>query len=264
MHDSSRNQTEQYCPICRRKLRPEARFCISCGRAIDISTDAPAPHELKQSGSSFKSHWKEIKQIGCLFGLLLSSSFVLGMIGRFVSPPWPQTIASGADALIVFVFAGFRYREILPLLDWPKLSMRSVLELVALALAFIILLNLYFTLIKSAGVPIVHIASTYSNAGWHVGIMLILVSVMPAIIEELAFRGVIQSTFEHIFDKRDALLIQAALFSVLHLSPIVFPSHFLMGLCFGYMRLRTKCLYPSMALHATWNALVLFKELNLL
>src|SRR6185503_5812203 len=91
--------------------------------------------------------------------------------------------------------------------------------------------------------------------------MVLLTSVMPAIFEELAFRGVIQSSLERIFNARDAWLIQAALFSVLHLSPLAFPSHFLMGLVFGYMRMRSRSLYPGMLLHASWNALVVFQEL---
>ena len=91
--------------------------------------------------------------------------------------------------------------------------------------------------------------------------MFVLVSLMPAFVEELGFRGFIQSTLNHVFHEREAWLIQAALFSVLHLSPLIFPSHFLMGLCFGYMRLRTKSLYPGMALHASWNAFVLYKEI---
>ena len=66
---------------------------------------------------------------------------------------------------------------------------------------------------------------------------------------------------EHTVDARDAWLIQAALFSVLHPSPIVFPSHFVMGLVFGYLRLRSRSLYPGMVLHTTWNALVLFAEI---
>lgn len=261
MLDANLNQADQYCYHCQRKLRTGAKYCISCGRTIDISADTPIPQELKRSSSSFATHWKEIKQVGWLFGLLLSSSLVLGIIARFNSSPWPEVAVSGIDALIVFAFAGFRYREILPLLGWPRLSMRSMILLAALAVTFIALLNGYFTLIEWAGVPTLRVTSTYLKAGWHVGSMLLLVSVVPAFVEELAFRGVIQTTLERIFDEREAWLIQAALFSVLHLMPIAFPSHFIMGLCFGYMRLRSKSLYPGMMLHGTWNAFILFKEL---
>ena len=39
-------------------------------------------------------------------------------------------------------------------------------------------------------------------------------------------------------------------------------SHFLMGLCFGYMRRRSRSIYPGMLLHACWNALVVLQELT--
>lgn len=59
---------------------------------------------------------------------------------------------------------------------------------------------------------------------------------MPAVIEEIAFRGFIQSALERFVGAREAPFIQAALFSVLHLLPLMFIRHFLMGLCFGLMR----------------------------
>ncbi len=216
---------------------------------------------LPSSAARFASHWSAIKQVGGLFGLLLFSSFVLGMVTRATSSPWPEAITSGVDAAIVFMFASVRYRDILPLLNIPRLSARDVLELVGLALSFIVVMGAYFTLIQRMGAPIVHITTDYKQSGWPVWSMFLLISAMPAIFEELAFRGVIQSALERVLGEREAWLIQAALFSILHLLPMMFPSHFVMGLCFGYMRLRSRSLYPGMILHASWNALVLCEEL---
>ena len=92
--------------------------------------------------------------------------------------------------------------------------------------------------------------------------MFLGVSVMPAVFEELAFRGVIQSSLEHVFTGVEAWLIQGALFSVLHLFPIMFPSHFLMGLWLGWLRRRSGSVYPGMLMHGLWNALVLAHELH--
>ncbi len=138
----------------------------------------------------------------------------------------------------------------------------KTLELVAVALACATAISLYFVLMQRFGIEILGETAEFRKAGWSVGQMLLLVSVMPAIFEELAFRGVIQSSLEKVFDSRDAWIIQAALFSVLHLLPINFPSHFLMGLCFGYARNRTRSLYPGMLMHASWNAFVVLRELN--
>ena len=221
----------------------------------------PCRAELQSSTTRFASHWKEIKQVSWLFGLLLFSSFVLGLTARAITSPRPEAIASGIDAAIVLAFASLHYRDILPLLGLPKLSARGALELLGLALSFIAVMGAYFVLIQRAGAPILHIATTYKQFGWPVWSMFLLVSAMPALFEELAFRGVIQSALERVLGEREAWIIQAALFSVLHLLPMMFLSHFVMGLCFGYMRRQSKSLYPGMILHAGWNALVLYQEL---
>jgi membrane protease YdiL (CAAX protease family) len=59
----------------------------------------------------------------------------------------------------------------------------------------------------------------------------------------------------------EALLVQAALFALLHLGIAIFPSHFVIGLILGAVRRRARSLYPGMAVHAGWNALVLAAEL---
>ena len=78
--------------------------------------------------------------------------------------------------------------------------------------------------------------------------------------EELAFRGVIQSRLERVMNRRDALIVQAAMFSALHMMPLVFVSHFVMGVGFGWLRNRTGSLWPGVLLHMAWNAWVLTEE----
>jgi uncharacterized protein len=85
--------------------------------------------------------------------------------------------------------------------------------------------------------------------------------VRQSIVEEVAFRGVMQGSLEQVFIRRDAWLIQGALFGLLHLSPLVFPSHMLMGLCFGFLRNRSNSLYPGMLVHGGWNAWVIYSEI---
>jgi len=252
---------ERHCLNCRQSLRAAAQFCANCGHTTRASALVQLQPESASPQSNFASHWNELKRVGWLFGLLLSISLGLGTIGRLSSSPWPSTIASGFEVVIVLWFAGNRFKEVSPLLGIPRVDMRTVFELAILSLVFVVLMTGYFALIERAGVPMIHVSAEYRKSGWNVGLMLVFISILPAVIEELAFRGVIQSSLEHIVSGRDAWLIQAALFSVLHLLPIVFPSHFIMGLCFGYMRLRSKSLYPGMLLHGSWNALALFDEL---
>ena len=197
-----------------------------------------------------------------LFGLLLATSFVFGIAWRSATSPWLDVIASTIGAAIVLVAVALRYRELLFLFQLRPSGLRDAAALVGIAFLFVALASAYFWAIELLGVPVASMTTTFTRAGWPLWAMFLLLSVMPAVFEELAFRGVIQSSLERILNVRDAWLIQAALFSVLHLSPLMFPSHFLMGLCFGYMRRRSRSIYPGMLLHACWNALVVLEELS--
>ena len=213
------------------------------------------------SRTRFIEHWGELKRVGWLFGLLLATSFVFGIAWRSAHSPWLSVIASAIDAAIVLVAVGLRYRKLLFLFQLRPSGLRDSVVLIAIAFLFVALASAYFGVIEWLGVPVSSATATYTRAGWPLWTMFLLICVMPAVFEELAFRGVIQSSLERMLNARDGWLIQAALFSVLHLSPLMFPSHFLMGLCFGYMRRRSRSIYPGMLLHACWNALVVLQEL---
>ena len=260
MHDADPGAASYRCPGCQVVLRAGAQFCPNCGHTLGAAAAEPARELREPAAGRFASQWKDLKRVVWLFGLLLLSSLALGFVVRSDSSPWPDAILSGIDAAIVLAFAAARHRDLRPLLRVPGVNRRSALELGAIALIFVAAMSAYFELLEHMGVPLARLSDAYVRAGWPLWAMLLLVSAMPAVFEELAFRGVIQSALERVVERREAWLIQAALFSVLHLTPLAFPSHFLMGLCFGYMRTRSRSLYPGMLLHATWNALVLMAE----
>ena len=251
-----------HCAACQRKLTVGALFCPGCGQTVDGS--APAPKRRADDSAvrtRFAEHWEELKGVAWLFGLLLATSLVFGLMSRSDSSPWPLVLQSAIDASIVVVAAGLRWRKLPFLFRIHPIGMRRWMEIFATSVAFVVVMALYFGLLERLGVPMLQATGTLAQAGWPVWTALVLISLMPAVFEELAFRGVIQSSLERIFNARDAWLIQAALFSLLHLSPLVFPSHFVMGLCFGLIRMRSRSLYPGMLLHAAWNALAVFQEL---
>jgi len=253
-------EAAQQCPACHRNVRPDTQFCPGCGQAL-TALATPARTDAATSSARFEKHWGELKRVGWVFGLLLATSFVFGVAWRSDHSPWPVVFLSAVDAAIVLVAVGLRYRKLLFLFQLRASTRRDLAALAAIAIVFVSLASAYFWTIERLGVPIASATATFTNAGWPLWTMFLLISLMPAVFEELAFRGVIQSSLERVLNARDAWLIQAALFSVLHLYPLMFPSHFLMGLCFGYMRRRSRSIYPGMLLHAFWNALVVLKEL---
>ena len=210
----------------------------------------------------FVEHWEELKRLAWIFGLFLAISFAFGIAWRSTHSPWLDVIATAAQALIVVVAVASRWSKLAFLFRLHSGTLRDNLIIIAIAVVFIALASWYFKLLEHLGVPIYTATALFTANDWPLWSIFLLISLAPAVLEELAFRGVIQSSLERMLNARDAWLIQAALFSVLHLHPLMFPSHFLMGLCFGYMRRRSRSIYPGMVLHACWNALVVLQELT--
>lgn len=128
------------------------------------------------------------------------------------------------------------------------------------ASAFGVLIG-YFELLGALGLPGGDsYLRPYLDAGWPTWTAYAQISLYPAIVEELAFRGFIQTRLERVLSRNDALILQAAMSSILHLSPIILVSHFLMGLAFGLLRITTGRLYAGMLLHAAWNAYCLMTD----
>ena len=84
-----------------------------------------------------------------------------------------------------------------------------------------------------------------------------MIAFMPAIFEELTFRGFIMERLKKIGGRREALIIQAVMFSVLHMLPAVFISHFVLGVVLGTLYERNKSIYPGMIVHFLWNVIVI-------
>jgi membrane protease YdiL (CAAX protease family) len=140
--------------------------------------------------------------------------------------------------------------------------LKRLVELGSLVVAAFFFLQAYFWTFEKMGWPMVEMTKDFTEARWPLWAILGMISVLPGVFEEIAFRGIIQTKLSRILSVREALVIQAALFSILHLSPIIFVSHFVMGLLLGWARLRLGHVYLGMVLHMSWNAMVVLNELG--
>ena len=85
---------------------------------------------------------------------------------------------------------------------------------------------------------------------------LLLMAVLPAVAEELTFRGVLQQLFEVKGERVPHLAIwcSAILFSAIHMQFYGFVPRMLMGALFGYMLAWTGSLWVPILMHMTNNA----------
>ncbi len=86
---------------------------------------------------------------------------------------------------------------------------------------------------------------------------LIFICIMPAIVEEVAFRGIIQHRLEMVVNPWIAIGAASILFSSAHLSLLSAPYLALMGMLLGWMKWKTGSLYPPMIAHFLHNYIVI-------
>jgi membrane protease YdiL (CAAX protease family) len=83
------------------------------------------------------------------------------------------------------------------------------------------------------------------------------VAVMPAIVEEIAFRGMLQGRLMALLGARQGFVVTAMAFTLVHLSPATMPIHLGLGLYLGWLRQRSGSLWPGMVVHFAYNTMVL-------
>ncbi|QDU88705.1 ABC-2 family transporter protein [Pirellulimonas nuda] len=88
-------------------------------------------------------------------------------------------------------------------------------------------------------------------------VVVLLLAALPAVCEELAFRGAVLTGLRSKTSPFTAVLVSAAMFGIVHTVLQQSISAGILGLVLGYVALQTGSLWPTVALHATHNALAL-------
>jgi membrane protease YdiL (CAAX protease family) len=76
------------------------------------------------------------------------------------------------------------------------------------------------------------------------------------LLEELLFRGFLQSVLAQVLGERGGLVLSSALFAALHGVPGL-PMLFSLSLFFGWLQRRTRCIWVPYAAHALHNGIML-------
>ena len=245
------------CPRCAGVLREGARFCGHCGAPLGAYPAPPKPRRPRPAAPD-----PTIKRT-LVFFVLFCVSNVLAF--------WIAKVDEGAalaamfavqafDAAITAVWIGRFRPDVLGLLRRVRGTAVALAAALLAAWPFACLLHLFVTALQRMGMPEHRYSDDYLQAGYGWGVVVLSVVVQPAVVEELAFRGVIQSSLERVVRPGEAIFITALGFAIVHFSPVMLFPLLVMGLYFGLLRRWTGSLWPPMFAHALHNALVLADE----
>ena len=184
--------------------------------------------------------------------LAISAALLLWGDGGLVA----VRVAEGLIVVVGAVGLAARGRESAALFGAPRLGLRTAaIALGGTAVAF----GLAQLLMLAAGTLDQELAAAYRAQGLGLAVLLADGALLPALGEELVFRGLVLGGLQRLASPRNAILVSAFFFATIHLSPISFAHLFVMGLVLGWARVATGTLWPSIVLHAAYNAAVLLQ-----
>ena len=84
--------------------------------------------------------------------------------------------------------------------------------------------------------------------------VILVVALIPAFVEELLFRGLVQRSFENGLTPMKGVLLTGIIFGVYHLNPFAFIPLALLGMYLGFLTLRANSVWVSVVAHFLNNA----------
>jgi membrane protease YdiL (CAAX protease family) len=202
-----------------------------------------------------------------LVPLLVSN--VLILMNPFLEPA-SQLFIQQAVTLItwicIFVFLNWKYGSLWTYLGWDLSRPRQyyiweTLKLILLTSGLTVLISRFWVFLEKQ-MPSLSLGqdqpySDYSSS--ELVILTAFATLVAPVLEELIFRGFVQSTFHKISPPVRSVLFTCLVFLLLHGSyfdNIKALTHVLvLGLCFGIWRERTQSLAPGMVAHLVNNGL---------
>ncbi len=258
-NESQRNS----CNYCGTPLKERMYFCPQCStpyKNVEELIPSKLP-EYVDSEMLIRQNKEAWHVFFIVLGALVAGSFI-GLFFQVNEETGASYVATSGMLIIATIYLMAR--------DWGTIS--SQLKRLGferwhawvglLVLAPCLLLNYGYHSVIESLYPAMESDNYKSIISSELGLIWVM-CVSPAILEEITFRGYIQTYFARDFSQWKAIAIGSILFSVMHFSLLSAPYLFIAGALMGWTRYKTDSLYPSMLIHFLHNYIVVsfFTEL---
>jgi uncharacterized protein len=239
-------------------MRADAAFCTSCGMSSDglIVADRPIERILREAEGSARL----FKRTVLFYALWLLSGVVMAFaVGddNFVEV---AIVVGTLDLVLTFAWAMAQGREVMRLY-MPGRAALPYLVAVAGAWPIAFAVHMFVSSLESV-MEASRITEPFFARGWGWGALIAVMCMQPAVVEELAFRGVIQTSVAGLMRPVEAVFVAAVAFSIMHFSPVMFVPFVLLGAYLGMLRLWSDSLWPAMLAHFLHNLIVTVHEVR--
>ena len=227
------------------------------------------PHPQNQQEAVKLNMKKQIRQEGNLWAcvvvlgsvasnvIALVLSFLPYTIQNYINSDmgqlWTQIIYSIAVfTLPYFIVLAIRKQKITDLVNfkWKKPSLSWPLIMLALGASMVVnvLTSQFTSLLDAYGITVTAPNLAIPQGVFGASLYLFALTVVPAVVEEFAFRGVILGSLKK-YGSGYAIVVSSVLFGLMHGNIVQIPFAAVFGLVVGYIALATDSIIPCIIIH---------------
>lgn len=248
---------EESCAYCGHSLDARVYFCPGCSkphRPVEmlLTPSAPAYEDIE---TSLRTKTPDVWTVffGFMTALVVSGSVGAAIWGLENREPM-MLLVSFTLLVVTSAFTVRYWQDVKPQLTrFGFFSPATWAGLTTLAPMLLLNFGYHSLLVALLDIKMPDYMEFFTSASG----AIIFICIMPAVVEELAFRGIIQNRFEKVVGPWIAIGVASALFSVAHFTILSAPYLFLLGMLLGWMKWKSGSLYPPMLAHFLHNFIVI-------
>lgn len=238
------------CPHCQNDIQSHAAFCSKCGKTLtDVST---------------ANAYKPVTRLIFFFITLLTYIAILNFSG-LVTDYLSVLVTDILFAIIVLIFFLSDYKAVSKLFKFRWKKMKIVLVIIITAPIGALLVSLFADFLNHNLLDKSEFIYYNQFKGSPVPYLLTIVSVavIPAIFEEIAFRGIMFNELLKVTRVKPAIMVSTIMFTILHFSLLSAIWIFPIGLILGYLRAKYRSIFYGIIGHFIYNTCVVIIQIIL-
>jgi CAAX protease family protein len=255
------NQPQQLCPYCGAPLLPGYYFCSVCAtpyknEELVLPQVRPAAPTTEQLVRLKAPH---VMPLFCTYvAVVIASSVLLWILAAVDRPEVGMIVADTLLFITTGAFAARHWRSLA--VQFRRFGFFHPAALIGL-IALVPLLGINYAyhtwltrMLEFSGPTLI---DRLRDSGIGEPALIFFIAVFPGVVEEIAFRGLVQHWLQIALTPMKAMVLASALFAALHFSIISLPYLFMVGMLLGWTKWKTGSLYPAMLIHFLHNLIVL-------
>jgi membrane protease YdiL (CAAX protease family) len=209
--------------------------------------------EVEEEEISEAEHNKWLRIVVVFYCVDLLICLMANFIHFFQGLKW-LFITEGVLAVITIIFVVVVWHELKPAFRWDSFTWPKAIVYAVATVLFAVVVNV---VIRWVNIHIFNENVYYYRSFRHLPYpklgMITLVALLPAVFEELAYRGVILQGLLTIEYERRAIFIAALLFAIIHMSFISFFWLLPFAIWLGNIRSKEKTIWYGVMIHFCFN-----------